>query len=137
MNSQAAKAKERLARYYEAFESGRLKPETLGEKIDELNTQLRALEAEREQLAAQRERLELSALDRQSLLELLDQLDEVLASGTAQQRKHLLHRVVKEVRMHDRRTAEVWYRVPHKPSVRTLEHLAPHRGHVSNFLPGP
>jgi len=126
VNAQAATAKKRLDRYYEAFETGRLKPEPLGEKIEELNGQLTALDGEREQLAHQRERLELKTLDRQRLLALLDQLDEVLASGTAQQRKHLLHRVVKEVRMHDRRTAEVWYRVPHETSVRTLEQLAPH-----------
>ena len=36
--------------------------------------------------------------------------------------------------MHDRRTAEVRYRLPHEPSVRTLEHLAPHKRRFSNFL---
>jgi hypothetical protein len=30
------------------------------------------------------------------------ELDAVLASGTNPQKKHLLHRVVKEVRVHDR-----------------------------------
>ena len=34
--------------------------------------------------------------------------------------KHLLHRVVKEVRVHDRTTVEALYAVPNLDAVRTL-----------------
>jgi hypothetical protein len=38
----------------------------------------------------------------------------VLATGTGAQKKDLLHRVVKKVLVHDRRTVEVWYALPNR-----------------------
>src|SRR5207244_2173659 len=43
-------------------------------------------------------------------------------------KKHLPHRLVKKVLVHDRRTVEIWYGLPNQPSVRTPGNLAPRVG---------
>ena len=58
------------------------------------------------------ERLALPALDREHILALLDDFEAVFESGSNPQKKHLLHRVVKEVRVHSKTSAEVVYLVP-------------------------
>ena len=40
-----------------------------------------------------------------------------MADGTNAQRKDLLHRVVKKVLVHDRRTLEVWYALPNRQAI--------------------
>jgi hypothetical protein len=60
---------------------------------------------------------------------LLDKLEEVTAGGTNPQQKDLLHRLVKKVLVHDRRTVEIWYASPNQASVSTSAHLAPHVDH--------
>lgn len=89
---------------------------------------LEALTAEKRELEARRERLELPAIDREMLSSLLDNFEEVIAAGTNPQKKHLLHRLVKKVLIHDRRTIEIWYGLPNQVSVRTPAHLAPWAG---------
>jgi hypothetical protein len=46
------------------------------------------------------------------LAALVDNFEEVLAAAPVPQKKHLLHRLVKKVLIHDRRTVEVWYALP-------------------------
>ena len=55
---------------------------------------------------------------------LMAEFDQSFAHGTTPQKKHLLHRVVKEVRVHDRVTVEAFYAVPNPDAVRTLGTLA-------------
>jgi len=54
--------------------------------------------------------------------------EKVMAEGPNPKKKHLLHQLVKKVRIHDRRTIEVWYCLPKRASVRTADYLAPHVG---------
>jgi hypothetical protein len=54
-------------------------------------------------------------------------LRDMLPSMAAK-KKHLLHRLVKKVLIHDRRTIEIWYGLPNQASVRTPAHLAPRAG---------
>jgi len=49
-----------------------------------------------------------------------------LRRGQLNKKKHLLHRLVKKVLIHDRRTVETRYGLPHQASVRTPGYLAPH-----------
>ena len=48
-----------------------------------------------------------------------------MATGTNPQKKDLFHKLVKKVRVHDRRTIEVWYGLPNP---RRFEHW-------NNWLP--
>jgi hypothetical protein len=54
---------------------------------------------------------------------LMDDFERVFESGLNAQKKHLLHRLVKEARVQDRGTAEVWYSFPRPavPDPRTVD----------------
>jgi len=111
--SQVSALRSRLDRYFAAFEDGSLKPEVCGEKTEDLNRQVLALEAELRKLRERRQQLELPALDRAAVATLMDDFEQVMAAGTNPQKKHLLHQVVKKVLVHDRLTVEVWYGLPY------------------------
>jgi site-specific DNA recombinase len=110
------KTREKVDRYFESFETGKMKPEVCNEKVEELNANLRELETEKKELEARRKRFELPPLDKKMLREIVSKLDEVMASGTNPQKKHLLQLLVKKVLIHDRQTIEVWYCLPNAPS---------------------
>jgi site-specific DNA recombinase len=111
---EAAKAQAAIDRYFEAFEAGKLEPDLCNEKVRDLKERVAALEAQRRDLEARRERLELPAIDREMLSDIVDHFEKVIADGTLAQKRDLLHHLVKEVRVHDRRTIEVWYRLPNR-----------------------
>jgi len=116
-----------------AFEAGTLKPELCNAKIEELQGRLRQIEGERARLEGRIANLEIASLDLEQLQELLGRFEDVLAAGTSAQKKHLLHQLVKEVRIHSRDAAEAWYRVPTStPAVRRLGHMAPQIGRCTN-----
>lgn len=128
VETQMDRTRKTVERYFKAFETGSMKPELCNEKVAELNARLDDLQAEMEALRSRREHLDLPELDRAALAKMVYELEEVMASGTNPQKKHLLQRVVKKVLVHDRRTVEVWYGLPNAPSVRTPEYLAPATG---------
>ena len=126
--TQAAKTQARVDRYFEAFEAGTMKPELCDERIQNLSASLDELEAEKRELEGRRRRLELPAIDRGMLSDLVANFEDVMAEGTNPQKKHLLRRLVKKVLVHDRRTVEVWYGLPNPPSVSRPGNLAPQAG---------
>jgi hypothetical protein len=64
-------------------------------------------------------------LDHETLSDLLDHFKNSMAERTNPQQKDLLHRLVKKVLVHNRRTVEIWYALPNQASVSTPAHLAP------------
>ena len=112
--AEAAKVQAATDRYFKAFEAGKLNPDLCNEKVQDLRARLEELKDQREDLEARREKLELPAIDRDMLAGLLGQFEKVMAEGPAPQRKDLLHRIVKKVLVHDRRTLEVWYALPNR-----------------------
>ena len=128
-----AKAQAAIDRYFNAFEAGKLEPDLCNEKVRDLRTQLEELEGRRQDLEARRERLELPAIDREMLSNLLDHFEKVMADGTTAQKRDLLHRLVKEVRVHDRRTIEVWYGLPNRRLFESWNNWLP--GADSNHQP--
>lgn len=122
------KTRKRIERYFDAFEAGTLKPEVCNEKVQDLNSQVGELEVEKRKLEACRESLALPILDKKHLAGLLENFDQVLEAGTGEQRKHLFHKLVKKVLIHEKRKIEVWYRLPNPTSIRTLEQVAPRVG---------
>jgi len=128
VETKMARTRASLDRYFEAFESGTMKPSLCNEKIEDLNARITELEEERKELEARRERLNLPEIDKAMLPAILDDFEEVMASGTNPQKKHLLRRLVQKVLVSDRRTVEVWYGLPNRTSVRTPGNLAPREG---------
>ena len=117
VEAQAAKTQAAMDRYFEAFEAGTLQAELCNEKVRDLRARLEELETEKRDLEARRERLELPAVDREMLGAIVQNFEQVLAEGPGAKRKHLLHRLVKKVLVHDRRTVEVWYALPNPHGV--------------------
>ena len=52
----------------------------------------------------------------------------LVAAVPGPQKKHLLHLLVKKVLIRDRRSAEVWYRLPDESTVRIQSDLVPPAG---------
>jgi hypothetical protein len=73
--------------------------------------------------------LEAASAEQERVLGTIDRYIEAFESGANPQRRHLLHQMVKEVRVHGRLSVEVTYFVPQPdPSgspVRTQPHMAP------------
>ncbi len=128
IEDQIAKTQARLDRYFDAFETGAMKPELCHEKVEDLTARQEELEAEKRELEARRARLEMPAIDKDMLASLVDNFEKVMAEGTNPQKKHLLQRLVKKVLIHDRRKVEVWYGLPNQASVRTPSTLVAPRG---------
>ena len=123
--TQMAETEVRLARYFEAFESGAMSPDLCGQNVESLKTRLEELEAENRRLEARRKGIEVPTLGRAALPAMVDNFEEVMASGTNPQKKHLLHRMVKKVLVHDRRTIEIWYGLPGPNSIEHWENWLP------------
>jgi len=95
-------------------------PATCNQRVEELSTQIKQLDEEREVLREKRQSLDLPAIKNDFLQEILVNLKGVVDAVPTPQKKHLLHLLVKKVLVCDRRTFEVWYRLPQFPGFRTL-----------------
>jgi site-specific DNA recombinase len=112
VESQMAKTKGAIDRYFDAFEAGTLKAELCNEKVRDLRSRLLELEAEKLGLEARRERLALPAIDKEMLASIVENFEKVFAEGENPKKKHLLQQLVKKVLIHGRDTIEVWYCLP-------------------------
>ncbi len=114
VEAQIVKIRATIESYFREFEAKTMKPEICTRRVEELTAQLEELEAEKRTLDDRRKRLELPAIDREMLVALVDNFERVMAESPNPQKKHLLHRLVKKVLVHDRRTLEVWYALPNR-----------------------
>ena len=71
-------------------------------------------------LEERRQSLDLPALKRDFLDKILTDLQQIVEAVPNPQKKHLLHLLVKKVLVRDKRTVEIWYRLPQGSPVRTL-----------------
>ncbi len=115
---QRTKTQAALDRYYRAFESGTMTPETCNKRVEELTSQLKQMGEQHQALQEKRTTLDLPAMKMGFLQEILTNLKGVVDAVPIPQKKHLLHLLVKKVLICDRRTFEVWYRLPQFPGVR-------------------
>ena len=110
LRHEQAGAKRSMDRYLAAFEAGTMKPATCQERLDNLQARLDILIAEEQSLLVQEE------ADTPPTPELVAEwaktLDVALYSGTAQQRKALIRKLVKELRVMSRDEIVPTYRVP-------------------------
>ncbi len=110
LRQEQAGARRSIDRYFAAFETGTMKPGTCQQRLDFLQIRLDTLIAEEQKLLSDEEgekppTPELVATWAQTL-------DVALYSGTAQQRKALIRKLVKELRVMDRDEIIPTYRVP-------------------------
>ncbi len=110
LRQEQAGARRSMDRYFAAFEAGTMKPATCQERLDNLQTRLDALIAEEQALAAQEEAE--TPPTPEIVAEWAKTLDVALYSGTAQQRKALIRKLVKGVRVMARDEIIPTYRVP-------------------------
>ena len=110
------RADEQLERYFRAFEDGSMDPKACAPRVDALRRQIDALRGRQERLTTQLEQLNLPPLDLEEVARLLQDFDRRFESDSNPERKHLLHKLVKEVRVQSKSTAEVWYAFPRPPA---------------------
>lgn len=110
LRQEQAGVRRSMDRYFAAFEAGALKPATCQERLENLNARLDALIAEEQVLLTQDE------ADGPPTPELVAEwaqtLDIAFRSGTSQQRKALIRKLVKELRVISREEIVPTYRVP-------------------------
>ncbi len=87
IEDQAAKIQASIDRYFDAFESGAMKPDLCNQKVQDLKAQLQELEVEKRELDVRRERLELPSIDREMLSRLVDEFEETIEKGTNQKKR--------------------------------------------------
>ena len=125
-NQRTAQAK--LDRYFAAFETGALEPSVCNERVQGLHDQIEQMETQQEALEAAREALDIPAIKQDFIDQILTNLHAVVDAVPGAQKKHLLHLLVKKVLVRDRRSAEIWYRLPQESPVRILSDLVPRTG---------
>ena len=118
----------KLDRYFAAFETGAMEPSVCNERVQDLRAQLEQLEAQQGALEARREALDIPAIKQDFIDQILTNLQGVVDAVPGAQKKHLLRLLVKKVLIQDRRTAEIWYRLPQESPVRILSDLVPRTG---------
>ena len=113
-----AAADESLSRYFAAFEDGSMDPKACAPRVAALRRQADALRGRQTRLESQLARLQLPPIDLDEVQRLMDDFEQQFASNSNPERKHLLHKLVKEVRVQSKDAAEVWYAFP-RPRVTT------------------
>ena len=92
--TQTAKARATVDRYFEAFEAATPRPEACMQKVDDVNARIEQLENEKRDVEERREHLDIPGIDREMFSDLLDRFEDVMAEGTNPQKKDLLRRLV-------------------------------------------
>ncbi len=105
-----ARVRRSMDRYFAAFEQGTMRPATCQERLDNLQGRLDALIAEKQALLTQGEAD--SPPPPELVAEWAQTLDVALHSGTTQQRKALIRKLVKELRVIGRDEIIPTYRIP-------------------------
>ncbi len=114
VNEGRARTTATLNKYFSAFETGSLKPELCGGRIQELQDRFGQLAERRKALEARRESLRLPALDRDMLAACIEHFEGVAPEAGSEKQRHFFQLFVEKLRVFKRRGIEVCYRVPHR-----------------------
>jgi site-specific DNA recombinase len=115
---QQAGARRALDRYFAAFEAGSLSPSDCQDRIGMLKARIEALEVEEHQLEHEAVADPGEPVSATEVAQWAERLPDLLAAGSAQQRKALLRKLIKEIRVMSRDEIVPTYRVP--PLVRAV-----------------
>jgi site-specific DNA recombinase len=112
IRQEIAGAQRALDRYFAAFEEGSLSPADCQERVGRLRARIEALEAEERVLAQDASRDSSEPLGAEEIAEWAMDLRRLLESGSAQQRKALLRKLIHEIKVMSGRHIEPTYKVP-------------------------
>jgi site-specific DNA recombinase len=112
VRQELAAARRGLDRYFAAFEEGSLSPADCGERIAHLKARIEALESEEASLAQDASEEAQEPVTAEEIAGWARDLRELLENGSAQQRKELLRKLVKELKVTGSRRVEPTYKVP-------------------------
>lgn len=110
--TEIATTRQKLNRYFEAFESGSLSPDDCREKIADLRERLQALERRMTELAGRQAALQVPQIDRVAVADVIAGLARPVTPEERGRLKPLVQMVVERVVVRDRDTADVVGRVP-------------------------
>ena len=103
--------KARLARLFDALETGKLGLDDLAPRIKELRQAIEKLQERREELLEAREARESFRVDKQTVLAYVRDLEKVLQEGSLSEQKMFLANVIEKIEVHDKELV-IEYRVP-------------------------
>ena len=112
VDKQTVETRQKLERYFAAFESGDMDPKVCGERLGALQEELQQLQQEStrlDQLVNDQSALQIEADELQAII---SRLEEVFTAGPFPKKKHLLRLLIKQTAVDDRRRARVTYRLP-------------------------
>jgi exonuclease VII small subunit len=112
LRQELAGARRALDRYFAAFEEGSLAASDCQHRIRTLNERMDALIAEEQRLEAELRGGRSGTPTAHEIAEWAAVLPELLTSGSAQQRKALIRKLVKEIRVMGRDEIVPIYRIP-------------------------
>jgi exonuclease VII small subunit len=110
LRQEQATVRRSIDRYFAAFEEGSMSPATCQKRIEALESQLDALIAEEHSLETQEQAS--APPSPETVAEWAKNLDVLLRSGSAQQRKALIRKLIKELRVMSRDEILPTYRIP-------------------------
>ena len=126
VRQEAAAARRALDRYFAAFEEGSLSPADTRERVVRLKGRIEALEAEERSLEQTSHQSDSDVTTADEIAEWAVELETILRTGSAQQRKALMRMLIKELRVMSRELILPTYKIP--ALVRAPEGLVELRG---------
>ena len=115
--------KARLARLFDALETGKLGLDDLAPRIKGLREAIEQLQEKYGELLEERGARESFKVDRQTVLAYVRELEKVLQEGSLSEQKMFLANVIKKIEVHDEKIV-IEYRLPH-PKPQEEEILLP------------
>ena len=113
----------RLAKLFDALETGKLELEDLAPRIKELRRAIECLEERREELLEARQSREVFQVNKETVLSYVRDLKKVLETGSLSERKAFLAGVIKRIVVYDE-GIEIEYRLP-QPRNQEKDELLP------------
>jgi site-specific DNA recombinase len=132
ITQELAGARRALDRYFAAFEEGSLSATDCRDRVARLKDRIESLEAEEQSLAQRAEASSTEPTTAEDVAQWAEDLDTLLRSGSAQQRKSLMRILIKELRVMGRELILPTYKVP--ALVRAPDGQVELRGRYSNFI---
>jgi site-specific DNA recombinase len=108
--AEITRAERSTARYFDAFEEGRLSPERCEQRLADLTTRLDDLRAQQAELADDSNE-DADTPTAADLAAVADQLEKVLAQGEPEQTKALLRILIAELRVNSKTNIQPTYRI--------------------------
>ncbi|MBI5788736.1 MAG: recombinase family protein [Candidatus Schekmanbacteria bacterium] len=126
LDSKIAKVKKALEKYFKAFESGELKAQLCGNRLEDLDQELRQLMDERKEVAGKADEVTIRGVEGKQVELFLNHFEDIIKNAPFSQRKHFIKMLVPRIVVYTKEEIEVFFRAP-LSLVRVTSSLAPRR----------